>query len=284
MKLLLYHRTDRLGSYFIGLLVQLIYAHYHKYYIIVDKINQYRYQDSIFIQYMIELIDRHNNSIQILDNDNTIFDGSILGDDICYGLGHTVYSTKYDILSYYNKYLLNIYHYNNVFNNCKYQISFDVDNTIIIHMRLDDVSNFPDYDGSYCFNYYKELVNKGKITNFRRVYNNNFQSPLSIDKIYYQLNILKMLYPNDNVIIITSNNSILPNITFEYDQLIQSDDYNYDLYLLSKCKKIILSRSNFALMSLFLGSHTDVNMPLWGYFACCGFGTDFDNCNYNYFY
>ena len=53
---------------------------------------------------------------------------------------------------------------------------------------------------------------------------------------------------------------------------------------MKKSKKIILSRSNFALISLFFGEQTHIHMPLWGHFACAGFGTKYDNCKFNYFY
>ena len=112
----------------------------------------------------------------------------------------------------------------------------------------------------------------------------NKQNPLSGEKIGTVLQKLKEKYPSYEVVVISSPFSEIPDLGIYFDKKIQSDDYNYDLFLLSKAKHIILSRSMFSLVLLFFGEHSDITMPLWGHFACSRFGTKYDKCNFTYFY
>ena len=170
--------------------------------------------------------------------------------------------------------------------NSNFKIPFDTENSIVVHLRLDDQWWESDYDGKICSNHYTNLINNDEECFFTNGPNNyyNKQNPLSSEKIKEQLNILLEQFPESKIIIIASPLTKIPELNFKYDMLIQNEDYNYDLFLLSQSKKIILSRSNFALISLFFGEQTHIHMPLWGHFACAGFGTKYDNCKFNYFY
>jgi hypothetical protein len=205
--------------------------------------------------------------------------------DMCYGMGFIVQETKMDMLTVFKKYF---YENIKVFFNSRIlsgSVPFDPDNSIVIHLRLDDRWWDIDYDGKICSNHYIQLINNSQPCYYSHFQNScNTQTPLSSDKIKAQLDILLEEFPSSKVIIIASPLTEIPALTFKYDMLIQSSDYNYDLFLFSKSKKIILSRSNFALIALFFGEQTHVHMPLWGHFACAGFGTKYDMCKFKYFY
>jgi len=296
MHFILRTRTDRIGTELLSILFQFYYCYINKYYVQYD-FTKFKYTNSIFVKCILQIIDKHN--INLLNTNNMLINNNnnnnIITDninipgpgntDMCYGMGKIVQIIKSDMLSFFKK---NFYEdikdfYNS---NSNYHIPFDVENSIVIHLRLDDQWWEEDYDGKMCSGHYIKLINNNENCYFTNGPNKKFnkQNPLSSDKIKIQLDLLKEKFPDSKVIIITSPLTKIPDLTFKYDMLIQNEDYNHDLYLLSKSKKIILSRSNFALVSLIFGEQTHVHMPLWGHFACAGFGTKYDKYKFNYFF
>ncbi len=289
MIFLLKTRVDRIGTEILSILFQLYYCYINKYFLKYDE-NSTKFKDSLFIQCIFKLIDNHNKNLLnnniILNqkaNDLINIDGPG-GTDMCYGMGMIVKLIQNDMLTFFkNHFYEQIKNYHNFSN---YIIPFDVNNSIVIHLRLDDQWWESDYDGRVCSNHYINLINNNSSCYFTNGPNNQFnkQNPLSSNKIKTQLDILLSEFPNSKIVIITSPLTKIPDMSFKYDLLIQNEDFNYDLFLLSQSKKVILSRSNFALVSLFFGEQTHVHMPLWGHFACAGFGTKYDKCKFTYFY
>ena len=287
-------RGDRIGSLLLSILYQIYYCSINNYYIKFDDIRKLdNYKSCIYLKYILNIVEEHNKKIQLISNKVVLDTINVSGPgtyDLCYGMGKIVQYTQYDMITFFK----HNYYDNTIFKNTNYNIPFDIDNSIIIHLRLDDMNDKNDYDGMICSSYYINLINNSKETHytnkppFRKTLPNGFdhntQNPLSPNKIKKELDILLSDFPDSKIIIIASPLTAIPDLPFKYDMLIQSKNYEYDLYLLTMCKKIILSRSNFALISLFFGNHTNVHMPLWGHFACAGFGTKFDKCKFNYFY
>lgn len=283
------NRSDRIGTEILSLLFQFYFCYVNKYYIKYD-IHKMQFSNSIFLKSILKIIDEHNNNLINDESPNSIAPDEINisgpgGTDMTYGMGKIVQIIKSDMLSFFkDNFYNNIVDFYNL--NSKFIIPYDVENSIVIHLRLDDQWWESDYDGKICSDHYKKIINNNNNCFFTNGPNNKYnkQNPLSSNKIKAQLNILIRQFPTSNVVIIASPLTKIPELNFKYDMVIQSDDYNYDLFLLSKSKKIILSRSNFALISLFFGEQTHIHMPLWGHFACAGFGTKYDKCNFNYFY
>ena len=288
MIFLLKTRPDRIGTELLSVLFQFFYCYKKNYYLKYNE-TQIKFKDSIFMKSIFKIIDNYNLIDNNIDNKIVNDDINIFGPgetDMCYGMGKIVQEIQSDMLTFFKK---NFYQNMKEFyhlNSDGYTIPFDVENSIVIHLRLDDQWWESDYDGKTCSNHYINLINNSEPCFFTNGPNNQYnkQNPLSYDKIKKQLDILLEEFPNEKVVIIASPLTKIPEINFKHDLLIQSEDYNYDLFLLSKSKKIILSRSNFSLISLFFGEQTHVHMPLWGHFACAGFGTKYDNCKFNYFY
>jgi hypothetical protein len=287
MIFLLKNRPDRIGTEILSILYQFYFCYNNKYYLKYDT-HKIKFLDSLFLKSILKCIDEYNNKLvninNIVVNDKINIPGP--GEfDMCYGMGKVVQMNKTDMLSFFKQ----NFNYKNedYYNlNLKYKIPFDTENSIVIHLRLDDQWWETDYDGKICSSHYINLINNNNDCFFTNGPNNKYnkQNPLSTDKIKTQLNILLEQFPESKIIIIASPLTKIPELNFNYDLLIQSEDYNYDLFLLSKSKKIILSRSNFALISLFFGEQTHIHMPLWGHYACAGFGSKYDNCKFNYFY
>jgi hypothetical protein len=147
----------------------------------------------------------------------------------------------------------------------------------LVHLRLDDVAHRSDYDGSICSNYYKNKIknNENCFCEFYDTINN--QAPLSKIKLDNIINKAKTEFTDYKVILITSPISDTSFLDYE---VIKSNDENVDLYLLTMCNVTILSRSTFALSSMFFNDKKiKTYIPLWGHFVCCGLDTIYDKNN-----
>jgi hypothetical protein len=275
----LFDRDDRLGSHIFNYIFQILFAHYNNYYIKYSR-NNLHYNNSIFVQYLFDYIDEYNKD-KIDDNIQFIY--PYLKDDFVFFSIYTIKIITSDLFSYFKCNIFNDIKYNQITK--KYNVPFNPDKTILIHLRLDDTKGCFDYDGRICSNFFKEHINNDE-KNYNILYSfyptiyYNRQSPLSTEKILNQIEIVSLKYPNYRKIIIT-NPGEKHEFPYEY---IQSEDPSYDLFLLTQCKVVILSRSTFALSSLFFGNHTDVYLPVWGCTSCMGLGTKYNKSNFNYFY
>jgi hypothetical protein len=290
MYTVLFHRFDRLGCNLIIYIAQIIYAHYNGHYIkfIDNKYNYPKYPNS---RYYLILKDYINNVLNI-NNDTTHCyhlgsDDEILYDfnkyDIQLFCGFVTQTIKCDLLSYFHKYIYNDLDFteiNNFYSDVL--INYNFDESIFCHLRLDDVSNKKDYDGSICSKYYKLLIENDKPTpnKFYEYVNNH--SPLSDEKINMMVNDVKNIYPNDKLYMVTSP---ISNTDFKQYEIISNSDVDKDLFILCSSKRSILSRSMYALTSLFFSKPKEYcHLPSWGFFVTCGLNTKFDNNKFKYIY
>jgi hypothetical protein len=168
-----------------------------------------------------------------------------------------------------------------------YTLPFNPQKTILIHLRLEDVRNKPDYDGNVCATHFKNHIEAGNIAN--HITNDevqtinphcNMQSPIPFSRIQSVIDKVKIDKPDYEVIIVTNPGENLNGIPY---RCISNTDEAYDLFLLCNCETLILSRSNYALSSLFFGIANDIHIPLWGHLPCYGLYTKYDKTNFNYF-
>jgi len=288
MYVVLFHRFDRLGCNLINYIAQIIYAHHHGYYIkILD--NKDNYPKYPYSKYYIILLNYINNVLNVKNDTHNCYhlgpDDEILYNcnkyDVQYFCGFVTQSIKCDLLSYFHKHIYNDLDFTEL-NKFYKNVSYDFDNSIFCHLRLDDVSFKRDYDGSICSRYYKLLVENDKscINNFYDRINNH--SPLSNEKINTMINDAQIIYPNDKVYMVTSP---ISNTDFNKYEIISNDDVDKDLFILSNSKKSILSRSMYALTSLFFSKPKEYcYLPSWGYFVTCGLNTKYDNNNFKFIY
>jgi hypothetical protein len=289
MYLELIGRGDGLGANITFLLGQIIFAMDNNLFIIYDRneikewdlnLNTKKMYESIFIQTLFDFIDIHNK--RFIGDIGERFD---FNTEDYYSISKSVISTKSDLISYFKN---NIYEESLFLSKSVekgYKIDFDIEKTILVHLRLFDVKDVNDYDGRHCFNKLSNKINNDEIITYEDgrglwYQGHNKQCPIPYDKINHQIKILLDRNPNLDVIIVTSTGEekILP---YRY---IQSEDYNYDLFLLSQSKYLILSKSTFAISSLFFGNQREVHLPLWGHLPIFGINTKFDLNNYFYFY
>jgi hypothetical protein len=278
MFITLFDRTDRLGANITMYIAQLLYAVQHKVYIQYDR-PAMRYSNSIFVDALFDYIDRHNaqcektgtSYIPWSDQNDWISVVSLMTKDV-----------QCDLFSFFRAHIfpglrLSFYSlaaYKN------YSVPFDPSKTILVHLRLEDVANEPDYDGRVCVEHYRPTLeaNQVCVSTHNSIYNR--QAPLSPHKLEEQLANICTTHNDHTVIVITSPGST-PTLPYK---CIRSADESYDLFLLCMCDVIVLSRSTFAMAALFFGNYKEAYVPLWGHMACMGLSTKYDRSKFHYFY
>ena len=195
-----------------------------------------------------------------------------------------LYNIQTDLISYFKKYLsksIKLCIDNNL--PSEFKIPFDKKKSILVHLRMGDVKDRPDYNGATCSNYYTNRINNDEqmIQGIRNLGYCNMQTPLAKNKVELAINQARKKYPDHEVIIVTQPGDY--KIDYPY-RCICSNNENYDLYLLCNADVLILSRSTFSLTALFLGSAKEVWCPSWGHFVTTGLNTKYDNSKFNYFF
>jgi len=290
MYTVLFHRYDRLGCNLIIYIAQIIYAHYNGHYIkFID--NEYNYPKYPNSRYYIILKDYINNVLNINNDTQHCYhlghDDEILYDfnkyDIQLFCGFVVQSIKCDLLSYFHKHIyndLNFTEINNFYSDVLTTYNFN--ESIFCHLRLDDVSHKTDYDGSICSKYYRLLIENDKPTPNKYYEYVNNHSPLSKEKIIMMINDVKNIYLDDKIYMVSSPISDIDSKEYE---IISNSDVDKDLFILCNAKKTLLSRSMYALSSLFFSKPKEYcHLPSWGFFVTCGLNTKYDNNNFKYIY
>lgn len=312
----LYSRGDRLGSHLIQYLSIMIYAFYNNLYIVYDpkKVNynnsEYKYegnkyQKSFVVEGLLLWIDNYNKRFPEKDYHSKYKNINIMeyllefeikfnsllyfySCDLLIITTQVLYNIKTDLISYFKKYL------QNSIKLCisskipsEFRIPFDIKKSILVHLRLGDVYDRPDYNGELCSTYYTDRINNDEqmIQGIKNLGYCNIQAPLARHKVDKAIFEAKEKYPEHEVIIITQPGN------YEIDYLyrcIKSNNENYDLYLLCNADVLIMSRSTFSLSSVFLGNAREIWCPLWGHFVTSGLNTKYDNLNksikVNYFF
>lgn len=280
---------DRLGAQLTWYICQLIYAHHNNYYIEYDE---KLYPNSIFMLSLKKYIEEYNKNkikgdqlINFIDSDNW-----------CKLNSQVVNIIKSDLISYFKQQLFKIRNFLDEYALSRnYSIKFNPKETILIHLRLDDVNfdNRIDYDGSYSLNYFANKVhnsnydysdetqyyiNNGIIKDYNLY---NCQAPISDHKIEAVIDKIKMKNPHKDykVLIVTSP---IGNVTLNY-HIIRSSDPSLDLFYLCNCETVILSRSTFALSVLYFSRAKELWIPKWGYVSSIGLETNYNKSKFNYF-
>ena len=290
----LFGSSDRLGGNIVDMISQICYAVKNNMYIVNNRqqvrvynggYNQ-RYNNSIFMETMFDIIDKHNNSLINQPVGDYVELSAPSHFEV---LSRTTLDLGQDLISYFRE---NLYtnDIKKVFmdksSDRNYVIPFDPKKTILIHHRLEDVADRADYDGSICADFMRDKIENGIIPNNDVLSLTEpspwcqMQAPLSSDKIINKVNEILKDKPNYEVVLVTNPNQNISELPY---RCISSDDEFYDLFLLCNSEILILSKSNYALTSLFFGTSKETHIPLWGHVPCYGLYTKFDNNNFKYF-
>lgn len=270
---------DRLGGNVLYYISLISLAHKNNFFIRINK-NECNFKDSIFLIVLFNYIEKYNEK---LIDDNIEYE--INRDDWSIGFSNVTLNIKSDLISYFINNIYNdiILDFNTLAINNNYikNIPFDINKTILVHLRLDDRAYWSDYDGSIISNYYINKINNNETA--PHISENNTQCPLSKEKLLNIIKIAKNKYIDYDVILLTSPSSDTSELDFP---VIRSKDFSFDLFLLSKCNVSILSKSTYAIISLFFNNEKkETYLPIWGHTAVIGINTKYDNLkNVTYFY
>lgn len=268
---------DRLGSHLLFYLNQVFYAYHHRYSIKCD-VETLPYQSSLFVKIILNYIDRYNQSLEKMEDDYEVFPfpkGQVI--EWCKTMYRTMQLIQMDFQSFWKEIYPTIY--NDLLHLNTYdQIPFNPKKTIAVHLRLDDVHDWWDYNGTASANYYRDLVNNDvSIDQMYHLHNYgqypNIQAPIPLERIEVQIQDAKDRFPDHEVVIISSP-STQHLIQTNY-RVICNTDESFDLFLLSIADVVILSRSTFALSSVVFGNHQRIYAPLWGLMVYYGFYTKY---------
>jgi hypothetical protein len=308
----LYSRGDRLGSHILQYLSIIIYAFYNNLYIVYEpeKVNynnpdyEYegiKYNKSFIVKAILNWIDNYNKKFPIKNyleqyknfnameyclnfetpfKENTYFYSC----DLLIITTQVLYNIHTDLISYFKKYICQSMRQEIckvIPENCS--LSYNPKKSILVHLRLGDVKDRPDYDGTFCSNHYRERIDNDNqsIQGIATLGYCNMQTPLAKGKVDLAILEATQKYPEHEVIIVTAPGDY--NIDYPY-RCIRSNDESYDMFLLCNADVLILSRSTFSLSAAFLGTAREVWCPLWGHFVCTGLYTKYDNSKFNYFF
>ncbi len=308
MYIILNNRPDRFGSNFTWYIMQIIYAHYKKYFIHYH--NDSSFKSSLFVKAMVDYIEKYNYNLgEQLGNHDHMASEYFIEDSQQDWPGNNMKVCKEihcDLLSYFKKYIysdfqrllaLRVTRSKDVYENMP-QIQFK--ETIAVHLRLDDVIERQDYNGIFSSQYYREKIESGRVNidlederlffqqkgisipGWNREYNPyDCQAPIPEQQVEFYIEMAKKKYPNHDVIIVTSPNS-KTNLPYK---VIQSPNTDTDLIILSKADVLICSRSLFCFTSVYFSKATEIFLPMWGHIAGTGLTSAYDhNKNITYLY
>jgi len=293
------HPDDRLGANIISYMIQIIIANHYNFYIETKKFKFYN-ENSIFIKTIKSYIEFHNsNKIKMKDRIVSLPESTF---------ELHLYALKLinvDIITHFREKLQP--KFIEFFDKYKYDLPYDSKKTLLVHLRLDDLNEDSYYNGNANNMFLSEIVNNLKPTDVINEYllkenyekflelnseiiclnsigNHNFfygQSSISEQIIEDTIINFKEKTDIDNVILIASPKG---EINLKYN-LIRSDNADLDLYYLCNCDNVILSRSTYALSSLFFNnsSKLKVFVPYFNVATSLGLTTNFDRSNINYY-
>jgi hypothetical protein len=307
----LYGRGDRLGANIICFIAQIFYAIHHNLFIKYDRAHirscdnvrfvpyDQKYNGSVFVESLFFFIDWHNEILQKQEQQEQQTWGECVEVATIHWFEMTskvLQEIKTDYFSYFHEkiwpVIAEFFHASVIEKNyvsSSWPPPFDPQRSILVHLRLDDCRHRQDYNGFHCADHFRKAINSNQVATNDTHWeiaaafpNNNTQSPLSPLKLHAILGPLKAKYPEREIILITNQGE--NTCAYPY-RCIATTDENHDLYLLSTCDIVVLSRSTYSLCSLFFNNNQkEIFIPLWGHLPCIGLFTKFDkNVIFRYF-
>ena len=266
-------RGDRLGAHLTWYISTILLAIKNGYKIKLTKPRtEYRYANTIFVIFLFDFIESYNSqegATISINEDGDFFKKhaaivrAIQSDYISFFKQH-IFQDGQRIISALAK---------------TYSIPFNPNKTIAVHLRLDD-TRFRYHDTAlvhHVSEQFRDIVESDGPLTFPTCLG---QSAMNESILQQIINKALSDHSGYEVIIFTSPNSrhSLPYRT------IASHDESYDLYLLSRCKVLVGSRSTFSLSAMYFGDYEQVYYPIWEHAVVFGLTTKYDrNKNITFF-
>lgn len=310
MYLVLDSRPDRMGSNVTWHIMQIIFAHYNKWFIHDYGIS---HDKSIFIQMIKKFVTNYTYQLGEKTSHDHQNRGWFIELNEQDWPGNNMKVTKNiqrDMVSYFKEHIYPemskiLYE---LIEEKKYVYSElpsfkGFKKTIAVHLRLEDVCHDRShYNGSYSTEYYREKLNNGNINinleeerlffekkgiyiqGYGRHYNPyDCQAPISESKIQEYIDLALIKYPAHDVVLVSSPLT-MSKIKLPYP-IIASNDIDRDLAFLCNCDVLICSKSLYCFSSVYLGKASEVIIPMWGHITGTGLTSKYDQTtNITYVY
>jgi hypothetical protein len=265
-------RTDRLGANLSWYVSTILIAIKNNYKIkFIKPKNEYSYSNSIFVELLFNFIEDYNERY----DGNTLVKENLIKerDDYFYKTINCLLDIKCDFVTAFKDSILTQKYkkkFNELAQNRNYTIPFNIEKTIVIHLRLDDMANnFVSYNDRKNYSMkFKNIIDNDDINYTFPGYAG--QSAIKEDEITSIIERVLNIYKDYEVIIITNGKHTLPYKT------IYSYDESYDLFLLCNSTVLIGSMSSFSFASILFGNHKYIYYPLWDVAVCFGLTTKYD--------
>ena len=310
--IILYNRSDRLGSNFISKLCQLIYAHKNNKYVLNE--NEYFnteityvklwncYQNcltSLFIDCFSNICD----IINVETNDEKLLVDDFFNIDINCVNSHvnlnkiqidTILNIKQDIFSYFNVNLKKHF-YEYLKNKLEDKVNLPNKKYICYHIRLGDISNktiINESEENIIINYYIDEINDcdkiyncdyAKINSYFEKFNvkytkyHDYQSPVSETKVIDNIKKITLDYPSHDIYIITDSPDKISNDVKSLGcKIIKNRNPDFDLWYLIHSDILLTSKSSFSLIAALFHQGSKMYLQPWGLIGSCGLGSKYD--------
>lgn len=304
MYIVLDNRPDRMGSNLTWYIMQIIYAHKNKWFV---HYQSSPFNESIYFKSIKTFVNKYNYELgeelgshdhkwqsYIIDINEQDWPGNNM--KVCNNI-------KQDLISYYYEHLYESMNacLNSVivddlkrFNNMP---DIDLKKTIAVHLRLDDVVDRMYYDGIHSTEYYRNKIDTENIginlideklfflkrdidiPGPGRHYNPyDCQAPIEPSKLQKYIDDVQKIYPEHEVIIVTSP---ISKVDLPY-RVIQNRDPDLDIFIMSKADVLITSKSLFCFSAMYFGNPDQKRfIPMWGHIAGTGLTSKHDKTTNN---
>lgn len=268
MYILLTERSDRLGSNMFLHLSRICLAIENKYYIYYNK--NIKYSNIPYVKALLDYSDDHNRKLFI---DGVPLSGKKIPSayiDMEKILSKSVLKVQSDFISY----LSSVCNFKTRIHKFlpPYSLPYDPRTTIVVHMRLDDVSKLRS-NAIRSANVAINCLNKDKCVSYLPFYKRVSQSPIREEKIQELIEIaMNEDKGKTEVVIVTT---LGEKLKLPYKN-IGGRDVSEDIYFMSMAEVFIASKSTYSTLPLFFGNHKKVYYPIWDHGVFIGLNTKFD--------
>lgn len=159
---------------------------------------------------------------------------------------------------------------------------------ICIHIRLDDRTNQPDYNGKQSADYINGLIETNRCGDYdRNVLKSkdaDTQAPINVNKLKLLLYKLKNDYPDKEFHIIKKGNiNRYRDLINQYNIKVHENDLDRDLWLLINSEILVTSKSFFSQMAMYFHTGSKIYVPYWGSGAASGLMSKYNKTNVEFY-
>jgi hypothetical protein len=279
-------KCDRLGTHLLYYVAQIIVATVNNIYIFLPENRQLFCTDNIFAESLFYYINLHNAA---LESRGIELGGEIIieyGNGMNHICGSATQTAGCSIPEYFRAHIWPKIagEFERLAAAAGYTAAAAAqlgDDSIVCHLRLDDIAGRNIHPMTLCVKHYRELMNAGKETPIENFFDDlgcrhNCQGIMPTEVVEEEIAAALKRWAEYKVFIVTSPVSTPDESLANKYTILKHEDPALDLYIMCKSRVFIGSRSTYAICAIMWGEEKMVaRMPRWGHLTCCGVGTKY---------